>query len=123
MVAVGNDQLLIPHLVLNRGNHAGVRDLPDAVCDAIFIGHINGRSGVRIRGEQGIDLPGIFVQQKKLFVVNPRGSKQVKAVGLGLGQCLLVPIDDLGGIILHPAQRNESPALETFPEGEVNVCE
>ena len=112
VMAVGDDQLFVAHLFLNRRNHAGIGNLPDPVDDAVFVGHIDGGSGVRSGREQGIDLAGIFVEQEKLLVVGTGSAKQVEAVGLGFGESLLVAEDDLGGIILDAAQSDESAALE-----------
>ena len=67
--------------------------------------------------EQGIDLPGIFIEQEKLLVVGAGGAQQVEAVGLGLGQSLLVAEDDLGGIVFDAAEGDESPALELASRG------
>ena len=53
--------------------------------------------------EQGINLSGILIQQKQLFVVGAGGAQQVEAVGLRLGESLLVPEDDFGGIVLDAA--------------------
>ena len=111
-MAVGDDQLLVAHLVLNRRNHGRIGDLPDAMGDSVLVGYIDGRSDARSWREQGIDLPGIFVKQEKLLVVRASGAEQVEAVGLGLGQSLLVAEDDLGGVVLDAAQSDESAALE-----------
>ncbi len=89
--------------------------------DAVFIGNVNRRNSICLECEQGIDLPGIFVEQEKLFVVDSGGTQQVETVGFGLCQCLLVPVNDLGGIVLHAPQSDESAALEILPEGAVKV--
>ncbi len=110
MMAVGDDQLLVAHSVLHCGDHRRIGNLPDPVRDSIFVRNID--DGRFLRSQQGIDLPGIFVEQKKLLVVGPGGAQQVEPVGLGLRQGLLVTVDDFGGIILHAAQGDESAALE-----------
>ena len=40
------------------------------------------------------------------------GAQQVEAIGLGLGQGLLVAEDNTGGIVLDAAQRDEAAALQ-----------
>jgi hypothetical protein len=42
-------------------------------------------------------------------------AQQVQSVGLGLGQGLLVPEYDAGGIVLDPAEGDEAPALACLP--------
>src|SRR3984893_6772816 len=112
MMAVGNDQLLVAHLLLDGGNDAGIRNLPDPVRDRVFVGDIDRGDGVWLGSEQGIDLSGIFVKQEELLVMRTGGSKQVEPVGLRLGQRLLVPEDNLGGVIFHTSECDESPALK-----------
>ena len=79
--------------------------------DSVFVRRrrSSARSG---GGEQGIDLAGIFVKQEKLLVVGAGGAKQVEAVGLRLGQSLLVAEDDFRGIVFNAAESDESAALE-----------
>ena len=109
-MAVGDDELFVAHLLLNRLDQTGVGDLPDAVYDSIFIGHIDRWRG--LRSEERVDLAGIFIEKKKLLIVNASGAKKIEPVGLGLGQGLLVAEDDFGGIVLDAAERNESAALK-----------
>src|SRR5580765_5981191 len=103
VVAIGDDQLLVPHLVLDRGDYSGIGDLPDAVGDSVFVGDVNGWFGSGFGSEKKVDFTGILVQQKQLFIVSAGGTKQVETISLRLGQSLLVAIDDLGGIVLDAA--------------------
>ncbi len=119
-MTVGDDQCLVAHLVLHRRNHARIGNLPHSVRDSVFVGNVDRRGGAGLRREQGINLPGIFIEQKQLFVVRAGGPKQVEPVGLGLGESLLVAEDDLGGIVFDPAQGDESPALKA---GSRRRCE
>ena len=78
--------------------------------DAVFVRHGNVR--IAIGGEQRFDLAGVLIEHEDLSEMRPRGAQQVEAVGLGLGQGLLVPEDDAGRIVLDASQRDEAPALQ-----------
>ena len=80
VMAVGDNQLLVAHLFLNGGNHRGIGDLPDSMCDAVFVVYFNRGGGGGL--EQGSDLAGIFIEQKKLLVMGAGGAEQVEAIGL-----------------------------------------
>src|SRR3974390_377936 len=117
VMSVGDDEFLVTHLALHRGDDSGIGNLPDAVSDAVFVDDIDGGRG-RLGGvEGGIDLPGVFIEKEELLVVDTGGAEQVEAVGLGLGQGLLVAVDDLGSVVLNTAARDETPAFQTGSGG------
>jgi len=107
MMAVGDDQLPIPHLFLHGGNDRGIGDLPDAVRDTVLVGDLN--VWVRRRIEQGIYLARPAVQHENLAEVGSIHAQQVEPVGLRLGQRLLVPEHDARGVFLDPAECDEAP--------------
>jgi hypothetical protein len=82
------------------------------VGDSVFVGYVDRGGGAGLGRQQGSDLPRIFIEQEELLVVRASGAKQVEAVGLRLGERLLVPIDNFGGVVFHAAQGDESAALE-----------
>src|SRR6516162_9434706 len=78
--------------------------------NTVFVGDF-GR-GRAILGEQAIDLAIVVVEHEDLAEVGAGGPEQVQAVGLGLGQGLLVPVDRAVGIVLDPAKGDEAAPLE-----------
>ena len=110
-MAVGDDQLPIPHLFLHGGDDRGIGNLPDAVHHVVLVGDLDvGVCGGR-RIEQGIHLARSAVEHEDLTEVGSIRAQQVEPVGLRLGQRLLVPEHDAGGIVLDPAERDEAPPL------------
>ena len=110
MVSVGDDESLVAHGGVDRIDDFGIRNLPDAMQNLIFIGNGNVRLGRG--GEERFDLAGVFVKHENLAEVGARGAEKIEPVGLGLGQGLLVPEDDAGGIVLNPAESYESAAFQ-----------
>src|ERR1700738_527551 len=92
VVAVGDDELFIPHLGADGIDYPGVGNLPDAMEDSVFIRHLDDGIGVfaGMLEKQRIDVTGVWVENEKLFEVGAGGAKQIEPVGLRLGQGLLV---------------------------------
>ena len=59
---------------------------------------------------------GITVQHEDLTEVGTSGTKQVEAVTLGFGQCLLMTKDDFFGIVVETAGGDESAALDRLAD-------
>ena len=72
VMAIGNDQLLVPHLAPHQVNQAGIGYLPDPVRDSIFVEGFE--IGKATGGQQTFDFGGrIAVQHEKLPKVGPGG--------------------------------------------------
>ena len=93
------------------------------MCHSIFVGYINGRGGAGLGLQQGIDLTGILIKEKQLFVVSARRPKQFEAIRFWLGQGLFVAEDDLRRVILYAPEGDKSSALAGPACGALKVCE
>ena len=109
MVSVGDDESFVPHGGADGINDFGIRNLPDAMQNLIFIG--NGNVRFSRGGEERFDLAGVFVKHENLAEVGAGGAEKIESVRLGLGQGLLVPEDDAGRIVLQAAESYESAAF------------
>ena len=111
MVAVGDDELFVGHCRSEQTNCGRIADAPDAVQDAVLVGHFGvGRAGALV--EDLFHAAGwVGVEHEDLAKVGVRGLQQVQAVALGLGKRLLVAEDDLVGVVVKFAESDESAAL------------
>ena len=66
--------------------------------------------------EQRFDLAGILVEHENLSEMGAGGAQQVEAIGLGLGQRLLMAENDACGIVLDASQADETPAFQFLLE-------
>src|SRR5271166_6330568 len=78
--------------------------------DPVFIRNRDFRA--LCRPEQGIDLPGIFIEHEDLAEMSSRSPQQIEAVGLRFGQSLLVPKNYAGRVILNATQCNKAAAFQ-----------
>src|SRR6202140_3859524 len=109
MVAGGDDQFSVVHLLLDGGDYGRIGDLPNTMHDVIFVGDFNVWSG---RGfESGVDFPSAVVKHEDLTKMGARCAQQIEAVGLRLRQGLFVAENHAGGIVLDAAEGDESLPL------------
>ena len=108
VVAVGDEQLLVRHQLLDL---RGGADLPHAVDGAVLVGDFgDGRRGGGLI-EQGVDGAGrVGVQHEDGFEVGVGVLEQFHAVLLGTGEGLLVAEDDARGVVFHLAEGDEALA-------------
>ncbi len=124
VVAVGDDELLVAHGGGDQVDEAGVGDLPDAVDDAVLVGDFEVRgAGVFELTAAGVLVPfdsedqlfggegGVGVEHVDLLAVGAGGLEEGEAVGLVLGEGLLVAVDDLFGVVVEVAEGDEAAAL------------
>ena len=72
VMAVGDDQLLVPHLAPHQVDQAGIGDFPDPVRDSVFVESFE--VGLAAGRQQAFDFGGrIAVQHEKLPKVGPGG--------------------------------------------------
>ena len=119
MVAVGDDELLVGHGGEEEVDELGVGELPDAVDDAVLVG--DGEVGgwrrvlrvfaVRAEDEFFGGEGGVGVEHVDLLAVGAGGLEEGEAVGLVLGEGLLVAVDDLVGVVVEVAEGDEAAAL------------
>ena len=90
---------------------------------AVFIGHFAKRRRGSGLVEQGVDFAGgIGIEHEDQLAVGARVAKQIQAVLLGAGKGALVPMHNVGAVILHCAQSDEAfadQALAGVGEGEL----
>src|ERR1700735_3865193 len=110
MVSVGDDESFVAHGGVDRIDDFGIRNLPNAMQNLIFIG--NGDVRLGRGGEERFDLSGVLVKHENLAEGGGGGAEKIESVSIGLGQGLLVPEDDAGGIVLNPAESYESAAFQ-----------
>jgi hypothetical protein len=120
MVAVGNNQLPVFHLIAHGGQYASIGDLPDAMDDAIFVGDLDVDvfifvvpalvvlALVLVGIELGVHFAGSAVEHEDLAEVGASRAQQVEAIGFGLGQGLFVAENDMGGILLDATEADEA---------------
>jgi len=87
------------------------------VSDSVLVDYVNIRP--IICGEQGIDVAGVLVEQKQLFVVNTRCAQKVESVRLGFSQGLFVAVYHLIGVVLDAAERDKSTAFKVLARGSL----
>ena len=90
---------------------AGSLTRQSAMQDAVFVGDF-GVGGAVAFVENLFDAAGgIGVEHEDLAEVGVRGLEQVEAVALGLGERLLVAEDNLLGVVVELAERDEAAAF------------
>ena len=121
MVAVGDDELLVGHGGDDEVDEMGIGERPDAVDDAVLVG--DGEVGgvvVETIGASGAEdellrsKGGVGVEHVNLFAVGSGGLEEAHAVGLVLGESLLVAVNDLVGVVVEVAEGDEAAALADF---------
>ena len=112
VVAVGDEQFLVRHELLDLGGGA---DLPHAVDGAVLVGDFgDGRRGGGLI-EQGVDGAGrVGIEHEDGFEVGVGVLEQLHAVLLGTGEGLLVAEDDARGVVFHLAEGDEALADEAL---------
>ena len=116
MMAVGDDELLIGHGLLNGVDPIGFGDRPEAVDDAIFVSELGGGSG----GGFGFCEDRIYaflrigIQHEELAGMGASVAEEFKAVGFGAGECKFVTEDNAGGIFLETSSADEAAASALF---------
>ena len=103
----------------------GVGELPEAVDDVVLVGDLEvGRRwagccsagvspGVSKMRFSAVNV-GVGVEHVDLLAVGAGGLEEGEAVGLVLGEGLLVAIDDLVGVVVELAEGDEAAALADF---------
>src|SRR5258708_3106057 len=116
MVAVGDNQFLIGHSALDTLDVIWLRNHPQAMNHAIFVGEFGNRSGGGLRFVENFFhlLLRIRIQHKKLAGVDASMAKQFETVGLGTGKRVFVAENDASGIFLEPACTNEAATRARF---------
>ena len=69
--------------------------------------------GCGVLGEEGVDLAAVVVEHEDLAEVGTGCLQELQAVGLRLGQSLLVAKDHFGGVVLDPPQGDEAAAFHS----------
>ena len=104
MVAVGDDETLVGHEFDDGGDAAGIGDTPEAMLDTVFVVE----SGCGLGGEFADGIGVAFVEHEELAAMGAGGAEQVEAIGFGLGERLLVAMDDVVGVVLEAEKSDES---------------
>ena len=121
VVAIGDDELLVGHGGDDEVDESGVGELPDLVDDAVLVG--DGEvGGVVVEAVGAISAEdelfggegGVGVEHVDLLAVGAGGLEEAHAVGLVLGEGLLVAVDDLVGVVVEVAEGDEAAALADF---------
>ena len=111
MVAVSDDELLLPHLCADEGNDGGVSNPAEAVKDTVLVLNFQGVSRAGL--QHGVDLStGVAVEHEELSEVGASGAQQLQAIGFGLRQSLFVAEDYSGVVILDTPEGDEAGAGE-----------
>ena len=116
VVAVGDDELLVGHGGDDEVDETGVGELPDFVDDAVLVGDgevgwVCGPSGRGAEDELFGGEGRVGVEHVDLLAVGAGGLEEAHAVGLVLGEGLLVAVDDLVGVVVEVAEGDEAAAL------------
>src|SRR5258708_39842721 len=112
MMAVGDDQLLIGHGLLDGLYVVRICNYPQAVNYSVFIGEFGNRSsgGLRFVENFFYALMRVGIQHKKLARVRASVAKQFEAIGLWTRESMFVAENEAGGIFLEPACANDTAA-------------
>ncbi len=96
MVTVGDDQLLVAHLVADEFDEVGIGHPAEMMQNSIFVADLATVFHICGRGCEGsIDLAGgVAVEHEELAEMGAGGAQEFQAVGLGLSEGLLVAMDD-----------------------------
>ena len=116
MVAVGDDEFLISHRLLNGLDAIGFGDGPEAVNHTIFVGELccGRRSGFGF-SEDGVDaLLRIGIEHEELASVGASVAQEFEAIGFGSGERVFVAEDDAGGIFLETSGTDEAATDALF---------
>ncbi len=118
VVAVGDDELLVGHGGEEEVDEVRVGELPDAMDDVVLVGDGEvggvcifsvGATGAEdeLFGGEG----GVGVEHVDLLAVGAGGLEEGEAVGLVLGEGLLVAVDDFVGVVVEMAEGDEAAAF------------
>src|SRR6185312_5209163 len=115
MVAVGDDQLLVFHRCQHFLDQGRIDELPHAVLYAVFVGDLKiGGLGRFVLGPEDQLLSRerrVGVEHVNLFAIGAGSLEERQPVGFVLGERLFVAIDDVVGVVVQMAERDESPPL------------
>ncbi len=116
MVAVGDNQLLIGHGALDALEVIWLRNHPQAMNHAVFVGEFGNRRGGGLRFVENFFhlLSRIRIQHKKLAGVEASLAKQFETVGFGTREGVFVAENNASGIFLEPACANEAATRTRF---------
>ena len=112
VVAIGNDEFLRGHGVLDGGDVAGIGDHPEAVDYPVFVGEFGDwRSGGGEFVEELVDGElRVGIEHEELTGVGVRVAEQFETVGFGARKGVFVTEDDAGGIVFEMADADEATA-------------
>ena len=82
----------------------GIGDATEAVLDSVLV--VEGGGGFGWELADGIGVA--FVNHEYLAAVGAGSSEEIEAVGFGLGERLLVAMDDVIGVVLETEESDES---------------
>src|SRR5689334_7767664 len=109
MMAVGDDQFLLPHGIVNGMQQFVVGDDPETVGYAVLITKFGFRGTCLRFGKNLVHAAlGIGIEHKKLVGVRLHVAEKFEAIGFGAGERLFVAEDDASGIILEVARADEA---------------
>ena len=120
MVAVGDEEPLVGHGVEDLLDDVWVGELPEAVDDVVLVGDLSGARRLRAVSAFGVEEQvvglgfGVGVEHVDLLAVGAGGLEEGEAVGLVLGEGLLVAVDDLVGVVVELAEGDEAAAFADF---------
>src|SRR6266853_2827505 len=116
MVAVGDNQPLIGHSALDALEVIWLRNHPQAMNHAVFVGEFGNRNGGGLRFVENFLhlLLRIGIQHEKLAGVEASLAKQFETVGLGTGKRVFVAENDASGIFLEPACTDKAATRTRF---------
>ncbi len=109
VMAVGDEQLLRAHQLLEARDPRRVGYLPQPVLGLVLVGDARQRLGARGVLQDAIDLAfGIRIEHEELAEMGVAVAQQREPVLLRTRERLLVAVDDALRIILHRAQPDEA---------------
>ena len=113
VVAVGDDELFVGHGGDDEVDEVRVGEAPDAVDDVVLVGdfEVGGGAPVGVEDEVFGGEGGVGVEHVDLLAVGAGGFEEGEAVGLVLGEGLLVAVDDLVGVVVEVAEGDEAAAF------------
>ncbi len=88
-----------------------VGELPDAVDDLVLVGDFEVGGGAGVEDEFFGGEGRVGVEHVDLLAVGAGGFEEGEAVGLVLGEGLLVAVDDVVGVVVEVAEGDEAAAL------------
>ncbi len=114
VVAIGDEEPLVGHGVEDELDEGGVGEFPDAMLDAVLVGDFELGRGAGLKDGSFGGEGGVGVEHVDLLAVGAGGFEEGEAVGLVLGESLLVAVDDFVGVVVELAEADEPAALTNF---------